>query len=118
MQPRAVPTTVFPLVRHLSHRATGWLARTPITPNQITLGALLTGLGAAGCLMIAGQASAVLAGLLLIVSYTLDNCDGEIARMKDMQSRFGAIFDTTTDAVVHAGLFAGLAIGTVAARSA
>ena len=54
-------------------------------------------------------------GALLVICYVLDNCDGEIAVLKDQCSEFGAQFDTFVDWVVHAGFFAALGMGTAAA---
>jgi hypothetical protein len=50
--------------------------------------------------------------LLLTASYTFDNCDGEIARIKNMSSEFGAKFDDMADWIVDAGFFAALGYGT------
>ncbi len=41
----------------------------------------------------------------------LDNCDGEIARAKNMKSPFGAWLDIGADALTDILLFTGLAIG-------
>ena len=41
----------------------------------------------------------------------LDNCDGEIARIKDMSSEFGAKFDDIVDWVVDAFFFISLGYG-------
>jgi len=46
--------------------------------------------------------------LLLVICYALDNCDGEIARLKNLHSNFGAHFDTFVDWIVHAAFFAAL----------
>lgn len=108
--PRAPP--LLPLVRHLSLRATPVLARTALTPNQITTISIVLGLLAVWAVALPGRNWAIAAGLLLVVSYVLDNCDGEIARLKDMRSAFGAKLDTFGDWLVHAGFFAALGIGT------
>lgn len=101
----------FPLIRHLSYRLTPLLARTSFTPNQITGAGLAFGVGGAWC-YVQGSRSWMLTGaLLLLVSYVLDNCDGEIARLKGLESRFGDRLDTFTDWLVHAVLFLALGIG-------
>lgn len=46
-----------------------------------------------------------------MMSYVLDNCDGEIARLRNLSSRFGAWFETVADWLVHAALFLGLGLG-------
>lgn len=108
----AEKTPVFPLVRHLSMLATPALARMPVTANQITAASLATGLAACWCLLQGGGGWAVAAGVLFVVTYVLDNCDGEIARLKDQCSTFGMWFDTFVDWIVHTAFFIALGIGT------
>jgi phosphatidylglycerophosphate synthase len=105
------PDQVFPLTRHLSYRLTKFLVRTPATPNQITAASLLAGLAGAGCFAVGEWAWSVAGGLLLIVGYTLDNCDGEIARIKKLSSAWGAAFDDVVDWLVDGAFFAGLGYG-------
>jgi phosphatidylglycerophosphate synthase len=105
------PETLFPLVRHLSVRVTPVLARLPVSANQITAASLLFGLGCAWCLMQGGRAMAVAGAVFLVIDYVLDNCDGEIARLKNQCSEFGMHFDSFVDWIVHAAFFAALGIG-------
>ncbi|MCG8324214.1 MAG: CDP-alcohol phosphatidyltransferase family protein, partial [Thiotrichales bacterium] len=105
------PDRLFPLVRHLSWRLTGYLVKTAITPNQITSLSLLLGLGCALCFAFGGYLVQVLGALLLIGSYTLDNCDGEVARIKGMSSELGAKFDDMVDWIVDASFFIALGYG-------
>lgn len=106
-------SSAFPLIRHLSSFTTPFLLRMPITANQVTAASLVLGLLAA----LAFAWNAPLAGsLLLIATYVLDNCDGEVARTKNQCSEFGRRFDTFVDWVVHATFFLGLGYG-VAAQS-
>jgi phosphatidylglycerophosphate synthase len=46
------------------------------------------------------------------MSYTLDYCDGEIARIKNMISSFGEKFDDIADSLVDTAIFVMLGIGT------
>ncbi len=48
----------------------------------------------------------------MTASYTFDNCDGEVARVKNMSSDFGAKFDDMSDWMVDASFFAALGYGT------
>ena len=41
----------------------------------------------------------------------VDGCDGEVARLKFLESRFGYWYDVSTDNLVHAAIFAGLGLG-------
>lgn len=106
-----VPRTLFPLVRHLSFRVTPWLARTPASANQVTFLSLVLGLGCNWAILQGDHAWAVVGGLLMVLTYILDNCDGEIARIKDQCSAFGMRFDSFVDWVVHATFFAALGVG-------
>lgn len=106
-----VPDTLFPLVRHLSCRLTPVLYRTPVTPNQITTVSLLLGLAGAACFALGERAYDILGGLSLTLGYVLDNCDGEIARLKQLSSAFGARLDDVADWLVDASFFAALGYG-------
>ena len=105
------PDQLFPLIRHLSTRLTPLLARTPLTPNQITALSLLIGFGGAALFALGDWAADIAGGLLLTLSYTLDNCDGEIARLKNMSSEWGAQFDDLADWLVDSAFFAMLGVG-------
>ena len=105
------PKPLFPLIRHISVRATPMLLKTPLTANQVTLISMLLGLVAAG-LFAQGDVKTQFAGsLVFFVCYLLDNCDGEIARAKKQNSKTGQMFDTFVDWVVHAAFFIGLGWG-------
>ncbi len=106
------PTQLFPLTRHLSYRLTLLLVQTPITPNQITALSMIAGLAGAFCFAFGTWDLSVVGGILLIAGYTLDNCDGEIARLKKMSSEWGAHFDDLVDWLVDSAFFAGLGFGT------
>jgi len=85
------------LFRPVSIAMTRVLVRTPITPNQVScITALLVVLG---CWLTArGPINSAIAGtaVMLAASY-VDCCDGEIARLKLLSSRFGAWLDTVVD---------------------
>ena len=102
---------IFPLIRHLSKLITPVLVNFPISANQITATSLLTGLAASLCVMMGDVLWDIAAGLLFIITYTLDNCDGEIARIKNQCSAFGMRFDSFVDWVVHSSLFASMGYG-------
>lgn len=109
------PKQLFPLVRHLSWYLTTKLLNYPVTPNQITTVSLLLGLAGAGLFIFGSWYAGITGGLLLVLSYTLDNCDGEIARIKGLSSKFGAHFDDVVDSVVDTGFFVALGYGTAQA---
>jgi phosphatidylglycerophosphate synthase len=94
---------------------TGLLARLPVSANQVTAASLVLGLGAAWAAAEATHGWAIASGLLMVGAYILDNCDGEIARLKMQCFSFGMHFDSFVDWAVHTALFWGLGVGTSAA---
>jgi phosphatidylglycerophosphate synthase len=74
--------------------------RTPMTPNQVTLLAMVVGL-VAGAMWLWGTPGAMVAGgILLWTSAILDGADGILARAKKMQSDFGRALDGSADMIV------------------
>lgn len=99
------PTHLFPLVRHLSYPSSLALNHLPVTPNQITALSMVCGLSGAWMLRHDDYISTLIAAILLVACYVLDNNDGEIARLKGLASEFGKRFDTFVDWIVHAAIF-------------
>ena len=106
---------LLPLIRLVSQPVLFVLLLLPIGPNLVTGLSLASGLAASVTLYLFSEESAVWAALLLIISYILDNCDGEIARRKNLASKLGHRFDSFSDWIVHAIFF--LALGFVVSRS-
>jgi CDP-diacylglycerol--glycerol-3-phosphate 3-phosphatidyltransferase len=84
------------------------LARTPVTPNAITI------TGTAG--MVAGAlwlfpTGHLFAGTMVCTGFVLaDMLDGALARIKGTSGAWGAFLDSTLDRIADAAVFAGLAI--------
>jgi len=97
--------------RPISLRISRLLATTSITPNQITL--LSVGIGLCGALFfLSSNLLWQTVGALLFLAHSiLDGCDGELARLKFQESRFGGIIDYWGDNVVHITVFACMAVG-------
>lgn len=96
--------------RHLSRPLSRVLLRFPITPNQVTVLALLLALAGAACIALPGVAGPVLGALLLQLTAVLDCVDGEIARAKVLESAWGEWLDITADTLVHVATFLGIAV--------
>ena len=105
------PKQLFPLVRHFSWRLTPVLLRWPITPNQISLISLFLGLAGAGLFIFSDWLTHIIGALLIVISYILDNCDGEVARIKELSSEFGAHLDDIVDSSVDTAFFVALGYG-------
>lgn len=97
--------------RRLSWRISLRLARTAVTPNHVTLANTALGLLSAWLFSLPGYWPRLVAALMFLVSVTFDGVDGELARLKMTESRFGARLDVMTDNLVHIALFAGIMTG-------
>jgi phosphatidylglycerophosphate synthase len=97
--------------RKLSWRISYRLARSAITPNQVTIANTILGLGCAWLFAMPGYWSRLLASLLFLLSVTLDGVDGELARLKMSETKFGGQIDIVTDNIVHVAIFIGIFLG-------
>jgi phosphatidylglycerophosphate synthase len=81
------------------------LRRARMTPNAVTVAAMLIGVGAACCVALHWLWSGI---VLLWVSGILDAADGALARMT-LSDPFGAILDITFDRIVEIAMIVALA---------
>lgn len=99
-----------PVSRHVNRRVSvpiaRLLARTPVTPNQVSVLAALVA-GAAALLLAFGRN--VEAGVLIQASSIVDGVDGDLARAKAMATRFGGALDAVLDRYADAAIVAGMA---------
>ena len=102
-----------PVNVYLQRPLAGLLVRilypTAVTPNQVTLAAIVFGI--AGAIFIpfgGGMLSA--AGALVYLKDIFDSADGQLARAKQLYSRRGRFLDSIGDFVVNLLLFAGIGI--------
>jgi phosphatidylglycerophosphate synthase len=97
--------------RRISLAITRRLVRTMVTPNMITAVSVGIGLLGAPFFLSAEPWLQVTGALLFLTHSILDGCDGEIARLKFLESRQGAVLDFWGDNLVHQAIFACMAIG-------
>jgi phosphatidylglycerophosphate synthase len=85
-----------------SMRITRVLARRSlaVTPNHVTIAAIVLGLVASLVARRAGHAGFALAGVLLEVNSILDSVDGELARLRYQYSKLGQWLDNLSDDIV------------------
>lgn len=89
------------------------LVETGLSPHAITvLLVLTTGLYSAYLISIAQDYSTLLlSGILWQLAAVFDRCDGEVARVKLCESKFGAWFDTVTDNFAYLCGYIGTLVG-------
>jgi phosphatidylglycerophosphate synthase len=99
------------LERRISLAVTRRLAPTGVTPNAMTLVSVAIGLLGAPFFLSSAPVLQTLGALLFLAHSILDGCDGELARLKFLESRGGAVLDFWGDNLVHVTVWACLAIG-------
>jgi phosphatidylglycerophosphate synthase len=110
-------TTSGPISRYINARlsipTSRFLIETGISPHMVTVSLVLTtGLASAYFVTRADEYFMLaLSGLSWQMAAVLDRCDGEIARVKLCESKFGAWFDTVTDNIAYLFMYAGIVIG-------
>lgn len=112
------------LFSNVGKTATGWISRkinsrfslptsrilvkTSLTPNMISV--LLNVIGSLSGIFLALK-HPVLGAFFLYVATVLDRCDGEVARVKLMETKTGQWVDTISDQFTVLSFFIGLTIG-------
>jgi CDP-diacylglycerol--serine O-phosphatidyltransferase len=80
--------------RPMGRQIAYWLRDTRLTPVHVTLGFVLAGLLAVGCILKGYYRAAV---LFLLLKSVLDAADGELARVKNTPSYTGRFLDSLSD---------------------
>ena len=99
------------LSRPVSQKMTRLFLNTTISPNQITLFSFAMGLGSAICFTEGTYLMNILGGLFLLFSTWVDGADGEIARLKFMETEIGGKLDIICDNIVHFFVFGAIGWG-------
>lgn len=94
--------------RPISNKITKYLIKTRITPNQISFFSFLLASVAALCFFVGSYSYLALGAVLAQLSSIVDGCDGEVARLKGLESDFGGWFDAVLDRYADAFLLFGL----------
>lgn len=98
------------IIRRISGFISGFLIRTPVTPNQVTIISLILGIISGVFFSLGEYTYTITAGLLYFLSTVFDQCDGEVARLKQMETEFGRKLDIIVDAIVNAVIVVGITI--------
>ncbi len=99
------------LNRPISLRISKLLLKTGITPNQISILSTVIGLAGASFFFSGEYFYLILGGILIHIHSIVDGCDGEVARLKLRQTKYGGWLDAVLDRYVDAAIIFGLAYG-------
>lgn len=95
------------LNRPLGRPAARVVAKTPVTPNAVTGFTLLLAI-AAGAMVAAGWNIA--GGIAIQAVNVVDSVPGELARLRNLATRFGEVFDAVTARYTDAIMLGGMTI--------
>jgi phosphatidylglycerophosphate synthase len=99
------------LNRRISIPISRQLIRFPITANMVSIFTLVVGFASAVFFAYGGYWYTVLGAFLCLWASILDGCDGEVARLKLLESDFGCWLETICDYLSYLFLFVGMSIG-------
>jgi phosphatidylglycerophosphate synthase len=97
--------------RRISIPISRQLIKLPITPNIVSLLTLGVGIVAALFFACGGYWPMLVGALLSVWASILDGCDGEVARLKLLESDFGCWLETVCDYLYYLFIFVGMTIG-------
>ncbi len=93
------------LNRRISRPLARVLARSPVTPNQVSFASFAISIGSLA-LFVSGHN--VWAGLAVQASSIIDGVDGDLARLKNTATRFGGFLDAILDRYSDVAILGGL----------
>ena len=101
-----------PISKHINRPISKWITSKitdyPLTPNQISIAVFFISVFSGLIISMEGYFFLLLGALLAQLSSILDGCDGEIARLKLLKSKFGGwldrVFDRYSDLFIFTGL--------------
>ena len=99
------------ITRFFSRQLTRFFLQTSLSPNIITLLSLVIGLISAVYFFQGTYGNNLIGAGLLVLSSWIDCTDGEIARLKFMESEIGGKLDIICDNLVHVAVFCAIGIG-------
>jgi len=99
------------VTRFFSRQITRFFLKTSLSPNMITSLSLVIGLMSAGYFFQGTHENNLIGAGLLLLSAWIDCTDGEIARLKFMESKIGGKLDIICDNLVHFAVFFAIGIG-------
>lgn len=91
--------------RKLTEPVVGFLAALAVPPMLVSIFGLIFSLYGA---VVVAEGKLFLGGVFLIISGLCDTLDGDLARRRNMVSKFGAFMDSTLDRVTEFAFFGGI----------
>ncbi len=99
------------LYRKVSTRLTLLLIDSNIKPNQLSFLGLIIGFTTAVFFSFGNYVNSLLAVLFYNVYMVIDCMDGELARARNISTKFGQVLDNFSDRFVESFVFAGISVG-------
>jgi phosphatidylglycerophosphate synthase len=99
------------LNRRISIPISRQLIKFPISANMVSIFTLGVGFASAIFFAYGGYWNILLGAFLCLWASILDGCDGEVARLKLLESDFGCWLETVCDYLFYLFLFVGMTIG-------
>jgi len=99
------------LNRRISIPISRQLIKLPITANMVSIFTLGVGIASAAFFALGDYWNTLIGAFLCLFASILDGCDGEVARLKLLESDFGCWLETVCDYVFYFFLLIGMTIG-------
>lgn len=97
------------LIHPISRRVVDVLAKTPVTPNQVSVASVFFAAAGAACFAFAPWPLSAFAGLVLLMAWhVLDGADGDLARRTGRASPIGELVDGVCDHASQACVYIGI----------
>jgi choline kinase/phosphatidylglycerophosphate synthase len=97
--------------RKISTRISSLLAKTPLTPNQLSISTMFVCVIAAWFVSQPDYLGLAIGGILFQFASIIDGCDGEVAKLKFLGSQFGEWVDTVADNISYVVFFSAFVYG-------
>jgi 1L-myo-inositol 1-phosphate cytidylyltransferase / CDP-L-myo-inositol myo-inositolphosphotransferase len=97
--------------RRISLAISRRLAGTRVTPNMMTILSVAIGVFGALFFLSANPLWQTAGALCFVLHSIVDGCDGELARLRFQESRWGGLLDFWGDNVVHVAVYSAIAVG-------
>jgi phosphatidylglycerophosphate synthase len=97
--------------RRISLAISRRLAGTRVTPNMMTILSVAIGVFGALFFLSARPLWQTVGALCFVLHSIVDGCDGELARLRFQESRWGGLLDFWGDNLVHFAVYSAIAVG-------